>query len=256
MDHSDKKRLGTVGAFLGTALFVIGLIMKIVTIVAKDGLIISGGVRMYNTLSTLSLILIVAGLAAGLAAAGFLLFSGRKEENERIMAEAARDDGPDLRIKGELDPLKIRENIRKEASTWTEVPASRALFAGLYKTMDDMDGYQAKLKALLDRNGADALRDTEEVLDKVEQHICRNIRKLLNILIVLDEKSEDDRNVMMKNVTECTEDNERLLDLTKNFMMAVSQFLNSQGEDGSTIREVESYKKILSDQMMMIAGRR
>ena len=36
MDHSDKKRLGTVGAFLGTALFVIGLIMKIVTIVGEQ----------------------------------------------------------------------------------------------------------------------------------------------------------------------------------------------------------------------------
>ncbi|WP_029324659.1 hypothetical protein [Butyrivibrio sp. AE3004] len=230
-------------------ILVTACLLKAVVLLFKDTIIVYSGIRMYGVLNSITgIILLVSGVvfAAILIILASSYAKGRKEE---IIREVQNDKGPDLKMKGELDPVRIRENLKEKSSDWNgDAHISEALNA-IYVNMDDMDGYQAKLKELLDSNGADALRDTEEVLDKVEQHICRNVRKLINIMIVLDSRSENDKSLMLATTKKCTEDNKKLLDTTRNFMMAVSQFLNSQGEDGGTIEEVESYKKILTDQI-------
>ena len=152
-------------------------------------------------------------------------------------------------MKGELDPDRVRENLKETSKGWENDTYVKSAMEAIYRNMDDMDGYQTKLKILLDSNGAEALRDTEDVLNKVEQHICRNVRKLINIMIVLDYRSVNDRELMLTTAKNCTDDNKKLLESTRNFMMAVSQFLNSQGDDSGTIHEVESYKRILTDQI-------
>ena len=58
--------------------------------------------------------------------------------------------------------------------------------------MEAMDGYQEKLSRLLENNGATELEDTQDVLKKAEQYICKEIRKVINLVNVSDEGSEAD----------------------------------------------------------------
>ncbi len=231
-------------------MFALFCVLRFLLIILRDIFIVYAGIRVF---SALSLIMTLALIVSGVCFIFFLAKWGitvSKRKKEELMTAVRNDEGPDLKIKGELNPLKIRENLATEARPWTSDPRISNALGGILKTMDDMDGYQAKLKVLLDRNGAEALRDTEEVLDKVEQHICRNVRKLINIMTVMDSRNANDRDVMVQNANNCIEDNNKLLLSTRNFMVAVSQFLNSQGEEGGTIEEVEEYKKILTDQIL------
>lgn len=252
-DAMNGKGMGTKrisGAFKasGAVLAVAGVIRLIVTLM-RDTIIVYSGIRAYSALSMLSTaVLIVAGSIFAVVLIIYVSVNA-KERKEAMIREAQSNTGPDLRMKGELDPVRVRENLKEKAKDWPEDPYVDSAINAIFKNMDDMDDYQKKLKELLDSNGADALRDTEEVLDKVEQHICRNVRKLINIMIVLDSKSSNDRELMLTTAKNCSEDNRKLLDSTRNFMMAVSQFLNTQGEESGTIQEVESYKKILTDQI-------
>ena len=115
--------------------------------------------------------------------------------------------------------------------------------------MERMDEYQSKLKSLLDTNGAEALRDTEDILTNAEQHICRNIRKLLNIMTVSSSGNEEDVSLVISTAQKCGADNNALLGTTKEFMVAVTQLLNAQGDDSSGIRELEAYKKAIASQI-------
>lgn len=230
-------------------LLAIALVIKLLTAAFKDTIIVYSGIRTFTAISTVSTaFLVVAGIV-------FVLFliirvsSQAKERKAKMIQDVENDKGPDLRMKGDLDPERVRESLRSSSAEWANDPYVESACKAIYKNMDDMDGYQAKLKKLLDSNGADALRDTEEVLNKVEQHICRNVRKLINIMTVLDSGNANDRALILTTAKNCTDDNNKLLESTRNFMMAVSQFLNTQGEDGGTIQEIESYKKILTDQI-------
>ncbi len=231
-------------------LFALFCVLRILLLVSRDLFIVYAGIRAFSTVSVILTILLV------LSGACFVFLLARwgitesKKKREEVIASVRNDEGPDLKIKGELNPLRIRENLATEARPWTLDPRISNAVSGILKTMDDMDGYQDKLKVLLDRNGAEALRDTEEVLDKVEQHICRNVRKLINIMTVMDSRNPNDKDAMVQNANNCMDDNNKLLSSTRNFMVAVSQFLNSQGEESGTIEEVEEYKKILTDQIL------
>ncbi len=225
------------------------LALKLVTAAFSDTIIVYSGIRTFGAIDSISTVALIASGVIFAAVLIALLTNGAKAKREEMIREAESDKGPDLRMKGDLDPVRIRQNLREKSEVWAGDPYAVSAFNAIYKNMDDMDGYQARLKELLDRNGAEALRDTEEMLDKVEQHICRNVRKLINIMIVLDNGSANDRELMLTTARNCTDDNQKLLDSTRNFMMAVSQFLNTQGDESGTIHEVEGYKKILTDQI-------
>ncbi len=182
-------------------------------------------------------------------------FSLKKEE---AIEEADSNKGPVLKVKGSLDPVQIRNSLMSEGEKWIasvsqinqgEASEIRTAIAAVKDTMAQMDDYQLRLKNLLDSNGADALRDTEEILDKVEQHICRNVRKLLNIMTVSSPNNQNDMDVVELTAKNCAEDNNRLLQTTKEFIVSVTEFLNSQGDSGSGINEVEVYKNALTSQM-------
>ena len=249
MKKGEQKGKLTTTTKISGVIFAVAVVLRVIVAAFTDPIIVYWGIRAHSALSASTTVLTALSGCIFLVTLIVWGISYSKLKKEQLINEAENDKGPDLKMKGELDPVKIRENLKEKSGAWIQDTYISGAFNTIYANMDDMDGYQSKLKELLDRNGADALRDTEEVLDKVEQHICRNIRKLINIMIVLDSRNGNDREVLLTTAKNCTEDNQKLLDSTRNFMMAVSQFLNSQGEEGGTIREVDSYKKILTDQI-------
>ena len=246
---NDENKRGNGALKVSGIVLAVAAVIRMITLAFGDTIIVYSGIRTYNALSSVTSIFLIVFCIIFAIALIAAISSNARSKKEEMVRKAQEDRGPDLKMKGDLDPVRVRENLKESAREWGSYPAVERAFDSIYKNMDDMDGYQSKLKKLLDSNGADALRDTEDVLNKVEQHICRNVRKLINIMTVLDSGNANDRELMLTTAKNCTEDNKKLLDSTRNFIMAVSQFLNTQGEDSGTILEVESYKKILTDQI-------
>ena len=243
---------------VGAAAFIVTLILKIIVSAVSDTVIVYAGIRLFKTISMLTTALLVIAAAAFLIFLAMTCISYFSLKKEEAIEEADSNKGPVLKVKGNLDPVQIRNSLISEGDKWIasisqmnpgEVGEMNVALTSVRETMVQMDDYQLRLKNLLDSNGADALRDTEEILDKVEQHICRNVRKLLNIMTVSSPNTQNDIDVVELTAKNCAEDNNRLLKTTKEFIVSVTEFLNSQGDSGSGINEVEVYKNALTSQI-------
>jgi hypothetical protein len=254
----DKFKKNVVRFGIGATIFVVALVLKIVVGLFTDILVVYAGIRLFGVLSALTTILLIVGIAAGAGTLAILLKSRAELRKLEAVESADSNAGPVLKVKGKLDPVQIRNSLITEGDKWLSVVSPTnpkeaeemdVAIKSVKETMAQMDDYQLRLKNLLDSNGADALRDTEEVLDGVEQHICRNVRKLLNIMTVSSPNTQNDLDVVELTAKNCAEDNNRLLQTTKEFIVAVTEFLNSQGDSGSSINEVEVYKNALTTQI-------
>lgn len=107
-----------------------------------------------------------------------------------------------------------------------------------------MNSYQDRLGHLLASNSASALSDAEGLLDKVEQQILGNVRKVLNYMEIL---GIEDKDTIAGYLAACEKDNARLLSSTKAFLISVTDYLNDQGEDSSkSLRMLEEFQSVLS----------
>ena len=242
----------------GAVLLLAAVILWGVATAFHNSIIVYAGIRVYRIISVITAILLIAGAAGFIILAVIAAMAFMKLKKQEALDDEGKAKGPVLKVKGDLDPVQIRNNLTAESDKWTNSVSGmhprakdkmKAALGSVSDTMLHMDDYQARLKNLLDSNGAEALRDTEEVLDRVEQHICRNVRKLLNIMTVSSPDSANDIEVVELTARNCAEDNNKLLATTKEFIVAVTQFLNSQGDSGSGISEIEVYKKALTTQI-------
>ena len=225
-----KYKKNKVRSVIGVIAFVIALILKIVVGMFTDILVVYGGIRLFGVLSAMTTILLIAGAVAGAGTLAMLFISRSELRKQQAIESAESNAGPVLKVKGKLDPVQIRNSLITEGDKWLSIISSNnpneademdVALENVKATMAQMDDYQLRLKNLLDSNGADALRDTEEVLDGVEQHICRNVRKLLNIMTVSSPNTQNDLDVVELTAKNCAEDNNRLLKTTKEFIVAV-----------------------------------
>ena len=107
-----------------------------------------------------------------------------------------------------------------------------------------MNSYQERLSNLLANNSAGALSDAEGLLDKVEQQILGNVRKVLNYMEIL---GTEDKEAVLGYLKACAKDNERLLSSTKTFLISVTGYLNDQGEDSSkSLKMLEEFQNVLA----------
>lgn len=258
-----KKRRKSLYAAIVIA--VLGAIAEAVVAVMRDTIIVYSGIRSYSTAVTAAHIVLAAGLILTVingirvaAVRGAMSREQARREEEMAVRMAKQTAEPVLKVKGALDPVQIGSSLRAESDKWAaelsaqhspKAPQLRKELSEVQRTMERMDEYQSKLKSLLDTNGAEALRDTEDILTNAEQHICRNIRKLLNIMTVSSSGNEEDVSLVISTAQKCGADNNALLGTTKEFMVAVTQLLNAQGDDSSGIRELEAYKKAIASQI-------
>ena len=112
-----------------------------------------------------------------------------------------------------------------------------------------MDRYQDKLNRLLKENGADALNDTEEILEKVEQYLCKNVRKVLNYMNVADPRNLSDQEMIRNKLKNCEAANSVQLDQTQQFLFALTEFLNRQGDEDTGTDMLEMYRQTILDSL-------
>ena len=221
----------------------IGILMLVLS---KDSVVISIGIRSYRGLYQGGLIAEVALVIL------FLILSLRDARKKNAAKKEEREQSADrqkleadLPVNGRLTDVKVRELLKENASgKWR---ALQDAIGGLAVQMCQMDSYQERLANLLTSNQASTLGDTEEVLDQVEQYICRNIRKVLNYMTVYDPASQEDAAALEKLIEECRDANQEQLTQTKEFVFALTEFLNRQGDSSQDTYSLELYKKLILD---------
>ncbi|MCR5603209.1 MAG: hypothetical protein K6G27_05840 [Lachnospiraceae bacterium] len=226
------------GWFIGAGISAMLILMMFIY---RDDMIINAGLRGYRAGMTL-LGAILGGMSVGSV---LTLLKNRKPKDDVQPVRVS----PSLDIGSRLNPEYIKANLYEVTGDATDETVRKAVKT-VIKTMDVMDDLQDRLKELLDNNGADALRDTENILDDVEQHICRNVRKFINNITILDMKNSRDREKIVTSAVECSEQNQKLLKLTKDFMTSLVEFLNRQG-DSSSEEEINMYKEALTEQLSL-----
>ena len=256
---SKKRTLLFLAAAAVTELF------NIILYAARDSIVVSFGIRTYNLLA------LICASAFGLSSAGLvislvLFLIGKKKEKKeqeeelrkKIEEEQAKKEAV-LKYKGKLDPEQVRSSLNTVYGDWTskislcgdsqQIEDFHAVMSKIFSGMKTMDSYQEKLNYLLNANGADALRDTEDILDNAEQFIYRNVRKLLNIMTISSPENPDDLNTVLSAAHACAGENSRLLDTTREFMVSVTEFLNTQNEDDDSLYEMNAYKSAIQSQI-------
>ena len=230
MDNNRKKP-GKLD-IITIALAALALIGTAVCFLNRDMLILFQGIRMYRIYLAASLILL--GGSGVLAVCTVCLHAAEKKRLMAAQAELLAQQEESLRetrkqtaklsVEGELNAAVIREMlVAQSKGRWA---FAYQLIYDCVEQMEQMDSYQERLATLLENNGADSLQDTVEVVDQVEQYLCRNVRNVLNFMDVADDDAADQVRVKLLS---CKEDNQNLLTQTRDFIYALAEFLNDQG---------------------------
>lgn len=247
--NADNNNKGKGVALAAVLIFltVAAVVLLIILLLGKNSAIMYLGVRLYRMLCT------VLGVAAGVLAVGSvgsvvysvrqrrLYIEGQAEksfaEDERRRLEQRKNAA--LSVDGEMDAATVRRLLEEQSrGKWS------AAYTEIYECveqMEQMDSYQERLGKLLADNGADRLADTEDILNQVEQFICRNVRSVLNFMAVAD---EDALPQVKERLNACREENKALLQQTRDFIYAMADFLNDQGGKADT-RLLETYRNTI-----------
>lgn len=108
-----------------------------------------------------------------------------------------------------------------------------------------MNSYQERLSKLLENNNMKELADAEDLLERIEQQILSNVRKVLNFMEILSPNMMEDRETVKEYMSDCVTENIKLLNATKDFLICVTGFVNDQGLDGKSLQMMEEFKTVL-----------
>ncbi len=221
--------------------------------VRMHAIVIRFGIRFYRSLR--NAVCAVGGVASLVVILLYALdFMGQKKWRDARDEEIARDEvirreileeterhREVLSVSRKMDSKRIRGLLTDYAAEkWSAL--SQPLLQ-LKLQLDIMDEHQDKLSHLLDINGADALANTEDILDRVEQYLCKNVRKVLNYLDVADPVK--DVGLVRDKLAECHEEGNKQLTQVQEFLFALADFLNRQGEDDNSMELLDIYKSTI-----------
>ncbi|MCR5418607.1 MAG: hypothetical protein K6E84_06800 [Lachnospiraceae bacterium] len=217
-------------------------------LIAKDNIVIYLGIRMFRLLKYG---VIGAGVIGGAAcltssAVTYSRMQDKLEEGkarQQALEEQHRRQTARLSMQDKLDSSVIRQILeQKKTEGWSSVSEDINECIRQLLTMDD---YQDKLQKLLETNGADTLYDTEDVLDQAEQGILRNVRKVINYMEVSDSDKSEDTGRIAERLSECLSQNREILRQSQEFVFALTEYLNRQGDSGNDVSMLEIYKKTI-----------
>ena len=237
-------------------ILVAALVFMVVLAGNRDTFIIYNGIQGFRSLQLLSRVFLGIGVGAAFGVAayeGIRFMNGVKqeaikeaseEEEKRLSLEAKRQDDAYLSAKGQLVERLLREELKKYGAGEWKIYASE--IENLIRQSVRMDEYQEKLAGLLRKNGAERLDDAEDVLNRAEQYLLQNIRKVLNFLEVCEPEKESEREKVRESITDCFTENTKVLDNTSDFMIALTTYLNEQGGSAKEgMDSLNTYKQIL-----------
>ncbi len=251
-EKERRKRKRTMQKRYNTTPLIItlaGLFGTVLTIMSKDSIVMYHGIRAFRNVMMMTGVL-SAGSSVATTVYTFLYFAGKRkqewleEQNLRIIDEQKEIEAQNqarLSVNKDIDPQDLRRELNEQKSySWAVFgPAIDELIA----QFDKMDSYQERFHRLLLDNGANTLQDTEDVITQVEQYMCRNVRSVVNFMTVAD-TDEAGKSSLETKLTDCIAENQKLLDQTRDFIYAMTDFLNDQGGKADT-RLLEGYKETL-----------
>ncbi len=244
---------------------VCSAVLSVITEGSRDAIIIENGIRFWTSLHNLSLA--AWGVTAVLAVITVILMVMRSRKSARdTKAEMEREQEQEEKSRqssayldpNSLDPEVIAAIVRDQIrhfrglnrgtgpDPWQDITKS---YLKLSEQMSEMDRYQEKLKHLLTSNGADSLSDMNDMLDKIEQHLLRQIRKVLNVQDLFSDSSPSDMKQLSRILNDTVALNETHLSQVREFLFAVAEFLNNQDSGDSDLRMLESYRQTILDTM-------
>lgn len=241
IDTYSGKGKGLIKASLiATILFQIG---RVVIQFSQDKIIMYYGIQFLKGLKTAFLLLICSSFLTLIGSTASYVIKKKKymalEEkrySQRLLEEREEENASSLSVNGKLNPNFIRKNLKElRDGEWGFL--SPELDDCIHQ-FEQMDSYQERYSNLLKSNGANSLSDTEDVIDQVEQYMCKNARNIINFMNVADKDSQEE---VIEKLMKCQEENENLLKQTKDFIYAMTEFLNNQGGENDT-RILETYK--------------
>ena len=226
----------------------------------SDRIIQESGVHTLSALRIAACALLSAALALLIIRLIACTARAIKEKKERERAARELEEEMNRKAdeeKSEQAKLNVREPLKDSViyarlKSWLNEDWGRLygtgipeLISDILRQMDDMNMYQAKLSRLIANNGADYLEDTNAVLESVEQCILRKVRKILNCFVVYESSRPEDVEKILNLLTETRDSNEAQLNNVKEFLLAITDFLNRQGEDNTGIERLNIYKKTI-----------
>lgn len=241
VDTYSGKGKGLIKASLVTTiLFLLG---RVVILFSQDKIIMYYGIQFLKGLKTASLLLVGASSLTFIGSTASYIIKKKqymaleeKKYSQRLLEEREEENASSLSVNGKLNPNFIRKNLKElRNGDWSML--SPELDDCIHQ-FEQMDSYQERYSNLLKSNGANSLSDTEDVIDQVEQYMCKNARNIINFMNVADKDSQAE---VMEKLKKCQEENESLLKQTKDFIYAMTEFLNNQGGENDT-RILETYK--------------
>lgn len=248
MEEITKKwRRKVKGIFLLFCVFAVGLLGTFLT---KDELIINMGIGALKGMRSFCIVgMAVTGLWGGLAGVTMANRLRKQEisaQKRQALAQAEeKKHTANLSVKGKLENAQLRTLLQeKQQNEWVHFSQ---MIGQIIAQLAQMDNYQERLSRLLASNDVQTLSDTEEVLDRVEQYICRNVRKVLNYMEVIDPKGKQDVELLQTKLDACLADNQEQLRQSQEFILALTDFINRQGDSENDLSMLEVYKNTILD---------
>ena len=200
------------------------VLLLLITLVLKNNFIISFGIRAYT-----HFLYFLIGIIAITAILFIVMMikekSKEKSEKEFLIEEEEKSN---ISSKKTLRNSQLRTILKDNANGEWRVLSSD--INKCIKQMEDMDEEQERLHTLLKTNDVDILSDTEDILERVEQCMCKNSRKIINYMSVYHNDT-DDVNAMKDKLNICYKNNGNLLKEVHEFLLMLTEFLNSQDEN-------------------------
>ncbi len=215
---------------------------------AKDSIVIYLGIRMFRVIEFGLCgigIAVIGGSAISSAVTVSKLQDQIETEKQEQLAleEQHKKQTARLSMQNKLDNATLRRILNQKAQdSWSICAGSIEQCTGQLASMDSL---QERLSKLLEQNGADTLYDTEDVLDQAEQGMCANVRKVLNYMEVADNNKQEDMEMIREKADLCVAQNKEILDQSQEFVFALTEYLNRQGDSGADLSMLEIYKKTI-----------
>lgn len=199
-------------------------IFLLLIIILKNSIIIGTGIRFYTHL----FYLLIGLLVITLIVFAIMLLKEKSQEKAQKEILVKEEEKSNISSKKTLRNSQLRTILKDNANGEWSILSSE--INKCIKQMEDMDEEQERLHILLKTNDVDILSDTEDILERVEQCMCKNTRKIINYMSVYHNDT-DDVNQMKDKLSICYRNNGNLLKEVHEFLLMLTEFLNSQDEN-------------------------
>ncbi len=231
MNHS-RRRFYLALVWFGLAITSLGVLALCTSrTVLKDWFIIRFGIRTFNASLFVCLGAIIVGLILALSAS-LPLFKLRLRKQKQQQQELAEQR---TYAEDSTNPELTRKRLQQLQQT---MPEAAPLFAQCLQQMDHMDQLQGRLSTLIQSNDASYLKDTIDLLDKVEGRLCRTLRSIINLCVAAHDLDHLDH----AKVRQYLADNQKKLSDSQTLLDVSVSWINQYNNDHDADRhEVETW---------------